>query len=245
MKGGGFVIGDRTVTLADIRCPLLYFVGTRDEIARPASVRAIRTEAPGADLHELSVRAGHFGLVVGSTSLRVSWPTVVEWMRWVDGDGPMPARLAEQQPEPIEDVEEAAFDDIELRAEEIYDVATSAIEQLWGRVGTKSRELGAWMDVVRWQLPRLAKLQRLDDGVEVSLGRALSEQAAAIPDAVLPLARPCVQLRTGERPRGRRRAWPVALRRARRPRRRDDGQPPQLPLGGRRLEPPWRRRLPD
>ena len=183
MKGGGFVIGDRTVTLADIRCPLLYFVGTRDEIARPASVRAIRTEAPGADLHELSVRAGHFGLVVGSTSLRVSWPTVVEWMRWVDGDGPMPARLAEQQPEPIEDVEEAAFDDIELRAEEIYDVATSAIEQLWGRVGTKSRELGAWMDVVRWQLPRLAKLQRLDDGVQVSLGRALSEQAAAIPDA--------------------------------------------------------------
>ena len=29
----------------------------------------------------------------------------------------------------------------------------------------------------------LAKLRRLDDGVQVSLGRALSEQAAAIPDA--------------------------------------------------------------
>lgn len=182
MKGGGFVIGDRTVTLADITCPILYAVGTRDEIARPASVRAIRDEVPRADLHELPVRAGHFGLVVGSTSLRVSWPTVVEWLQWVDGRGPLPERLAAQEADEIEDVEEAAFEEIDLRAEEIYDVATSAIESLWGRVGATSRELGAWMDVVRWQLPRLAKLQRLDDGVQVSLGRALAEQAAAIPD---------------------------------------------------------------
>ena len=39
---GGFVIEDRLVTLADIDCPILSFVGEVDEIAPPASVRADR-----------------------------------------------------------------------------------------------------------------------------------------------------------------------------------------------------------
>src|SRR5690606_35483165 len=65
MLTGGFVIGDRLVTLADITCPVLTFVGEVDEIASPPMVRGIRRAAPRARVYEASLPAGHFGLVVG------------------------------------------------------------------------------------------------------------------------------------------------------------------------------------
>ena len=54
------------MTLADIECPILSFVGTVDEIAPAPGVRAIRQAAPRAEIYELALQAGHFGLVVGS-----------------------------------------------------------------------------------------------------------------------------------------------------------------------------------
>ncbi len=72
MLEGGFVIEDRLLTLADIECPILSVVGTVDEIAPAAGVRAIRLAAPRADVYELALQAGHFGLVVGSTSNQVT-----------------------------------------------------------------------------------------------------------------------------------------------------------------------------
>ena len=53
MLEGGFVIDDRLVTLADLRCPILSVVGDVDEIAPAAGVRAIRQAAPRAEVHEL------------------------------------------------------------------------------------------------------------------------------------------------------------------------------------------------
>ena len=94
MTSGGIVIDGHTVTLADIDSPILYFVGDRDEMGRPAAVRGIKRAAPAVDaLFEVVVRAGHFGLVVGSTALSVTWPTVIEWIRWRDGAGARPARI--------------------------------------------------------------------------------------------------------------------------------------------------------
>ena len=55
MLEGGFVIEDRLVTLADIDCPILSVVGTVDEIAPAAGVRAIRLAAPRADVYELAL----------------------------------------------------------------------------------------------------------------------------------------------------------------------------------------------
>ena len=65
MLQGGFVIEDRTVTLADIDRPVLTVVGTVDEIAPAPGVRAIVRAAPRSEIYELSLHAGHFGLVVG------------------------------------------------------------------------------------------------------------------------------------------------------------------------------------
>ena len=96
MASGGFVIDGQSVTLADLHCPILYFLGDHDEMGRPAAVRGIRKAVPAVDtLHEVVVHAGHFGLVVGSTALRVTWPTTIEWMRWRENAGPVPSQTTD------------------------------------------------------------------------------------------------------------------------------------------------------
>ena len=93
MLEGGFVIEGQLVTLADIACPILSVVGTVDQIAPAPGVRAIRQAAPQAEVYEMSLHAGHFGLVVGSTSNEVTWPNVAAWARWCAGDGELPEQI--------------------------------------------------------------------------------------------------------------------------------------------------------
>ncbi|MFO0713296.1 MAG: alpha/beta fold hydrolase [Sandaracinus sp.] len=186
MASGGFVIEGRTVTLADVRCPILYFVGTKDEIARAPSVRAIEQAAPQADTYEVDVRAGHFGIVVGSTASRVTWPTVIEWVRWQDAHGPVPALLEEASDEPaprsLDDVDDDDLDAVPVNVELFYDVATTAIDAMAKRVGAYGKEVGDLVDNLRWQVPRLNKLRSVEPDTRIGLGLALAEQAAAIPD---------------------------------------------------------------
>ncbi len=88
---GGFVVEGRTVTLADLTCPVLAFAGENDDIARAHTVRSISDAAPNADLYEATLKAGHMGMVVGSTARQVTWPTVAAWIHWLDGNGKRPA----------------------------------------------------------------------------------------------------------------------------------------------------------
>ncbi len=76
MMTGGFAIHGELVTLTDINCPVLAVVGEVDDIGQPASVRGIKRAAPQADVYEYLIRAGHFGLVVGSKAATQTWPTV-------------------------------------------------------------------------------------------------------------------------------------------------------------------------
>ena len=76
MMAGGAVIDGTLITLAEITCPVLAFIGEIDDIGQPASVRGIRRAAPRAEVSEVLLRAGHFGLVVGSTAATQTWPTV-------------------------------------------------------------------------------------------------------------------------------------------------------------------------
>jgi putative long chain acyl-CoA synthase len=185
MSQGGFVIDGRTLTLADIKCPILYFVGDRDEFARPPSVRAIRDATPYAASYESTVRTGHFGLVVGSMALKHTWPTVIEWMRWREDKGPRPAHIrAEGEAEPkfegLEEVIEQNLEDVEYNARLLFDTAKDTATFVKRRVSGFSGTLAAMFDNLRYQVPRLARLERIEPDTRVSAGLSLTEQAERI-----------------------------------------------------------------
>ncbi|MEZ4265681.1 MAG: alpha/beta fold hydrolase [Myxococcota bacterium] len=174
MTSGGFVIAGRSVSLADISCPILYFVGTRDEFARPGSVRAIERAAPNAEAHSIAVNAGHFGLVVGSRALTLTWPAVAQWVRWRSDRGPMPTALSDEPPRAA-----AAPEADEAPG---MDLVARAARAAWHSLGDASLVLTGLASGARWQLPRLVRLLSLADHTKVSMARILSEQARAIPD---------------------------------------------------------------
>jgi putative long chain acyl-CoA synthase len=196
MASGGFVVDGRTVTLADLACPILYFVGNRDEMGRPGSVRGIRRAAPRVTtMYEVPLKAGHFGLVVGSTALTVTWPSLIDWMRWRAGEGPVPAHAFDVRaagghdpfkPRPADAEDGAADEDedddddspLELARELVEKTAKAALD----RAQELSEDLGTYLDNARWQLPRIHRLRNLQDDSLVSMGKALSDQAARIGD---------------------------------------------------------------
>ncbi|HEX4417522.1 MAG TPA: alpha/beta fold hydrolase [Kofleriaceae bacterium] len=199
MTSGGFVIDGHTVALADLACPILYLVGSRDEMGRPAAVRGVRRACPKVTvMYEVPVKAGHFGLVVGTTALTITWPTVVDWMRWREGLGPIPARAFDVRspdaPDPFaaaargdaddaddddaDDDDGDDHDDVELARDLIGKTANVVVE----RISELSEDLGNYLDNARWQVPRLARLRNLQDDSLISLGKALSDQAREIPD---------------------------------------------------------------
>ncbi len=180
MLSGGFVVDGRTVTLADISCPVMFFVGERDSIVNASAIRAIRGAAPNAELFEVSMRAGHFGLVVGKQAMSFTWPTVCSWVRWREGVGPEPSVF--QAPPPIEEPEEADFDDVDFDVELFYQTILGTVGAWWQRLGRSATDLGEQLDSLRWQVPRLGVLQQMQPDTRVSLGLALSEQAASNPE---------------------------------------------------------------
>lgn len=183
MASGGFVIDGRTVTLADIEVPMLVFLGLRDDLARPASVRGIHGAAPRAKISEVAVRAGHFGLVVGSKSLEVTWPTVTDWIRYQDGEGvePMIIRRASAPPADLDEVEDAAFEDMQLDLELVSGALVSMVGGSVDQLGRAATAAARGVDNLRYQVPRLGVLRRLTPDQRVNVGRALEERASAAP----------------------------------------------------------------
>jgi putative long chain acyl-CoA synthase len=93
MLEGGFVFQDRLVSLADIDVPILTVVGSTDVLATPPAVRAIRRAAPRADVYELTIPIGHFGIIGGATAGRITWPNVAAWIAWRNGEAELPPAI--------------------------------------------------------------------------------------------------------------------------------------------------------
>ncbi len=180
MLSGGFVVDGQTVTLADITRPVLFFVGERDTIANENAIRAIRGAAPNAELYEVSMRAGHFGLVVGKQAMAFSWPTVASWVRWREGLGEKPEAL--RVPPALEEPEEADFEAVDFDLELFYQTIVGSLGSWWNRLGRTASDYGQQLDSLRWQVPRLSVLQALKPDTRVSLGLALTEQATQNPE---------------------------------------------------------------
>ncbi len=184
MLSGGFVIEDRLVTLADVTLPVLTVVGEVDQIAPPRAVRAVRRAAPHADVYELTLPAGHFGLVVGSTASRATWPVVAGWARFCDEPGaPLPEQIhqiGDDEPDPEPPVGTRVGVGLEL----VAGVGIGAARQVLA-AGARAASLARLVtqETTR-QLPRLTRLERVQPATRISAGLLLDEQARGAPDAV-------------------------------------------------------------
>jgi putative long chain acyl-CoA synthase len=184
MLEGGFVIEDRLVTLADIEIPILSFVGTVDEIAPAPGVRAIRQAAPRADVYEVALRAGHFGLVVGSTSTRTTWPTVAAWAHWRAGEGELPEQVEAVADEGALELAPPVASRVGYGLELVGGVSSGIARSL---VGTTTRTLRSVRELTReaaGQLPRLARLEQIQPSTKISIGLLVEESARRAPDGV-------------------------------------------------------------
>ena len=179
MLQGGFVIDDRLVTLADIDLPVLTFVGANDTIGHPDGVRAIRRAAPRAQVYEVTLPGGHFGLVVGSNATKTTWPAVAAWVAWRHGDASLPDEI-----KPADTVEPGK----PLRPSTAANTAAQVTELgiAAGRVAlTTVRRAARLVNLVAHeapaQLPKLARIEQLDPSTRISLGLLIDEAARRAP----------------------------------------------------------------
>ncbi len=183
MMSGGFSIRGDLVTLSDIDCPVLAVVGEVDDIGQPASVRGIKRAAPKADVYEFMIRAGHFGLVVGSKAATQTWPTVAQWVKWIDGAGDLPDGVSPMALQP----EETSESGVSLSSRVAHGTA-AATEMVFSLARTAADAIVAANKSARTlavetyrTLPRLARLGQINDHTRISLGRLMSEQARDLP----------------------------------------------------------------
>src|SRR5690349_4248974 len=184
MMTGGFSIHGELVTLSDINCPVLAVVGEVDDIGQPASVRGIKRAAPQADVYEYLIRAGHFGLVVGSKAATQTWPTVAQWVKSIDGDADLPDGVVPMALQPTATTESGV-----PFASRLAHGATAAGEMAFtlarsaaGTVVAANKSARAIVVETARTLPRLARLGQINDHTRISLGRIMSEQARNLPN---------------------------------------------------------------
>ncbi|OBC05877.1 acyl-CoA synthetase [Mycobacterium sp. 852013-50091_SCH5140682] len=184
MMTGGFSIHGDLVTLSDIDCPVLAVVGEVDDIGQPAAVRGIKRAAPQADVYEYLIRAGHFGLVVGSKASNQTWPTVAQWVKWLDNAEEMPDGVVPMSLQPADHPEGGVSFTTRVThgataaTEMAFGVARSAAEAL---VAANKSARTLVVETAR-TLPRLARLGQVNDHTRISLGRIMSEQARNLPN---------------------------------------------------------------
>jgi putative long chain acyl-CoA synthase len=183
MMSGGFSIHGDLVTLSDIDCPVLAVIGEVDDIGQPASVRGIKRAAPKADVYEFLIRAGHFGLVVGSKASSQTWPAVAQWVKWIDGTGEQPDGVNPMALQPAEHTESGVS-----FSSRVAHTTAAATELAFSLARTAADAIVAANKSARTlaietyrTLPRLARLGQINDHTRISLGRIMSEQARDVP----------------------------------------------------------------
>jgi putative long chain acyl-CoA synthase len=183
MMTGGFAVNGQMVTLTDISCPVLAFVGEVDDIGQPASVRGIRRAAPNAEVYEARIRTGHFGLVVGSKAAEHGWPTVAAWVEWLStgGDKPSGIDLMADQPEEHTDSGVALSSRLTHGIGEASEAALGLVRGATGAVLAANKSMRTLAVETARTLPRLARLGQINDHTRISLGRIISEQAQNAP----------------------------------------------------------------
>jgi putative long chain acyl-CoA synthase len=184
MLEGGFVIDDRLVTLADIETPILSVVGSVDEIAPAAGVRAIRQAAPRAEVYELNLRAGHFGLVVGSASSAITWPTVSAWVKWRSGQGELPEGVVPVPDDSSLELAPRVRNRVGYGFELVSGVSNGMARSVLGTARRTARSVRELTREAAGQLPRLARLEQIQPRTRISLGLLVEERSRRAGDEI-------------------------------------------------------------
>ena len=184
MLEGGFVIEDRSLSLADIAVPVLSVVGTVDDIAPAGGVRAIRQAAPRAEVYELPLHAGHFGLVVGSLSTAVTWPTVAAWAHWRSGEGDLPENVNPISDDGAVELAPEVLGRVGYGVELATGVGVGVARSALGVADRAARGARALSREAAAQLPRLARLEQIQPNTRVSLGLLIEERRLRAPGDV-------------------------------------------------------------
>jgi len=191
MMTGGFVIDGRLVSLAEITCPVLSFIGEVDDIGQPVAVRGIVRAAPHADVYERTMTAGHFGLVVGSTAAHNTWPDTAAWMHWreavIAGADPVPARPEEIGPMQAAEAGEgqtgvSVSSRVTHTVTGLAEVGLGAARGLAHITSEVGRSTAAIAEEAVRTLPRLARLGQMQPHTRISLGSLMAEQAERAPE---------------------------------------------------------------
>ncbi|NUS43748.1 MAG: AMP-binding protein [Mycobacteriaceae bacterium] len=181
MVSGGFVIRDEPVTLAELTCPILAFVGEVDDIGAPRAVRGILRAAPRAEVFEASVPAGHFGLVAGSRANAITWPTVAQWINWVDGEQPQPELVKPMRPHRDADGDSTVAERVLTAAATALEVGAGVASNLAEVAGNTLRGTIELSGEAARALPRLTRLGMIQPNTRISFGQLLAEQARRAP----------------------------------------------------------------
>jgi polyhydroxyalkanoate synthase len=88
---GEVVLAGRTRRLRDISAPFLNLYGAHDHVSPPESVAPLTDLVGSEDREGIQLRAGHVGLLVGSTARKATLPTLHDWLA---------PRLAKAAPSP-------------------------------------------------------------------------------------------------------------------------------------------------
>ncbi|MFW0793056.1 AMP-binding protein [Gordonia sp. CPCC 205515] len=185
MMSGGFVINGDLVSLAEITCPILAFLGEADDIGQPLAVRGIVRAAPRADVYEARVPVGHFGLVVGSTSGTQTWPTTAQWIRWQAGAGDRPAAI-EQMAENFDRGTGVSLSSrITHGLSSVTDAGAGVSREILGAANSLQRTSRAVAQESVRTVPRLLRLGQIQSGTRISLGKLMSENCKRTPDGEL------------------------------------------------------------
>lgn len=178
---GGFVIRDQPVSLAELKCPILAFVGEVDDIGQPAAVRGIVRAAPNAEVYEASLVAGHFGLVAGSMATRHTWPLVRQWIDWMDGDQPLPPEIAPMTDHTATNRPNSVATRVVHTAATLVEAGAGVGKALEGIAGNTVRGSIELAGEAARALPRLTRLGMIQPHTRISLGRLVAEQARRAP----------------------------------------------------------------
>lgn len=178
---GGFVIRDQPVSLAELKCPILAFVGEVDDIGQPAAVRGIVRAAPNAEVYEATLVAGHFGLVAGSTATKHTWPLVRQWVQWMNGAEPLPPEIVPMAEHVPNNRPRSAATRVIHTAGTLAEAGTGVGKALEGIANNTVRGSIELAGEAARALPRLTRLGMIQPHTRISLGRLVAEQARRAP----------------------------------------------------------------